>query len=62
MICVSTNQPSSFESIERWRNEIIEVESDKPIMLILTKSDLQDIMNDPVTIEQLEEESDQKGF
>ena len=44
MICVACNQPSSFENIDKWRNEISEVEPEKPVMLILTKSDMIDII------------------
>ena len=41
MICVACNSKTSFASVDKWRNEITEVEQDKPIMLILTKSDLE---------------------
>ena len=57
MICVATNARTSFDSIDRWRNEINKVESDKPTMLILTKSDLQEVVDDPVSIEELRDEA-----
>ena len=54
MICVATNQRDSFENIDWWRNEIQTIEPKKPIMLVLTKSDLQDQIEDsPVTFEEL---------
>ena len=40
MICVAVNNKNSFLQIEKWRHEIEEAEyAQKPIMLILTKSD-----------------------
>ena len=44
MICVACNQKSSFDNIDKWRNEISEVEPEKPVMLILTKSDMIDLI------------------
>ena len=40
MICVACNLRTSFENIEKWRAEIQAVEQNKPIILVLTKSDL----------------------
>ena len=40
MICVACNLRTSFENIEKWRVEIQAVEQNKPIILVLTKSDL----------------------
>ena len=55
MICVASNQPSSLENVERWLAEIREVELEKPIALILTKSDLIEALDDCVKIEALDE-------
>ena len=57
MICVACNDPTSYANIDRWRNEIEEVESQKPILLILTKSDLEEEIDEPVTLENLVDKS-----
>ena len=50
MICVAVNRQASFDNIEKWRKEIQAVETDKPIVLLLTKSD---IVDKEVTIKDL---------
>ena len=40
MICIAVNSQKSFNEIDKWRDEIKEVEPTKDIMLILTKSDI----------------------
>ena len=40
MICIAVNSKISFDGINKWRDEIKEIEPDKDIMLILTKSDM----------------------
>ena len=40
MICIAVNSKTSFDGINKWRDEIKEVEPDKDILLILTKSDM----------------------
>ena len=62
MICVACNQRTSFENIGRWREEISQVEEDKPTMLVLTKSDLQDIADNAVQISELSDEAEKEGF
>ena len=65
MVCVAVNQPSSFANIDKWRNEIQEVEPTKPIMLILTKSDMADLIDDEdakVSFESLTDKSKKGGF
>ena len=57
IICVACNSKESFENIERWRNEIKEVEHKKPIFLVQTKRDLEDIVDEPVTFKQLKEKA-----
>ena len=42
MICAASNSRTSFENIDRWRAEIAEVKAYAPKVLILTKSDLLD--------------------
>ena len=67
MLCVACNDPASFESIDSWRAVIKTVApADKPIFLILTKSDLleqqQHQLENPIDIAQLREKSDKDGF
>ena len=42
MICVAVNSKASFDNIEKWRKEIVSIEIDKPIVLLLTKSDMEE--------------------
>jgi len=55
MICVAADSHSSFESVERWKWEIQGIEPDKPIALILTRSDLIDEIDDPVDLPMIKE-------
>ena len=48
MICVACNLPASLESVAKWKAEIQEIEPEKPIALILTKSDLADVIDDAI--------------
>lgn len=50
MICVAANQPSSLENVAKWKNEIAEIEPEKPVALILTKSDLADIVDEELKV------------
>ena len=40
MICVAVTNKDSFDNINKWKNEIAETEPEKPMMLILTMSDM----------------------
>ena len=62
MICVACNAQESFDSIAKWKAEIMEVETDKPILLILTKKDLEDLVEEPVRIATLRQASKDQGF
>ena len=42
MICVAVDSLESYYNINKWFDEIQSVEAEKPIMLILCKSDLED--------------------
>ena len=55
MICVACNLPTSLESVARWKAEIQEIEPEKPITLILTKSDLAEFIDDAVTFTTIKE-------
>ena len=41
IICIASNDPVSFEHVEKWKLEIQLVENRKPIFLIQTKKDLE---------------------
>lgn len=55
MICVACNDRASFDSISKWRSEIQSEVQNAPIILILTKSDLEDAIDEPVKFEELKE-------
>ena len=62
MICVAANSVDSLDNIHLWQSEIVEKEPEKPIMLILTKSDLVDYVDDAVTYQQIKAAKDTHGL
>ena len=42
MLCVAVNKRSSFDNIKDWVTEIYSTIANKPIMLVLTKSDIEE--------------------
>ena len=64
MICVACNNQESLESVNRWKIEIQDIEAMKPIMLVLTKSDLLDTLDEDecVTFENIQTEAKAHGF
>ena len=64
MICVACNNQESLESVNRWKIEIQDIEAMKPIMLVLTKSDLLDTLDEDecVTFENIQQEARTHGF
>ena len=46
MICVSVNSRAALNAVANWKAEIMAVESNMPIMLVLTKADLLEFMED----------------
>ena len=62
MICVAVNSQESFDNIERWKIEIYKVVTDVPIMLVLTKSDLQEMCDDAVTYDMIKQAKEEKGL
>ena len=40
MICVAVPNSDSLDNINKWKAEISRIEPDKPMILILTKSDM----------------------
>ena len=55
MICVATNSTSSYDHIDSWRNKIQQVEQEKPIMIVLTKTDLSESVSEKVEYPQIQE-------
>ncbi len=55
MICVAANNRDSLAHIPQWQNEIAMTEPQKPVMLVLTKSDLVDYVDEPVTYEEIKQ-------
>ena len=55
MICVACNSRNSLDNVARWKAEIQEIEPSRPIAIILTKSDLEDQVEDPVTMDDINE-------
>ena len=51
MICVATDNWTSFNNIRKWKDEIQSVEPEVPIMIVLTKSDLKNDLDKPVKLE-----------
>ena len=45
MVCVAANNRDSLAHIPDWQNEITMTEPQKPVMLVLTKSDLVDYVD-----------------
>ena len=62
MVCVAVNSRESLSSIDKWKAEIATVEPEKPLMLVLTKSDLMEYHDDPVTYEEVKTAKEEKGM
>ena len=61
VLCVAVDLRASFQNVKRWVSEIKQAKPDAPIALILTKRDLVEIVEDPVTIDQLQEQGKKLG-
>ena len=61
VLCVAVDLRASFQNVKRWVSEIKQAQPDAPIALILTKRDLVEIVEDPVTIDQLQEQGKKLG-
>ena len=60
MICVAADTPDIQEKVNEWKDEIADIEHEKPIALILTKSDLVEDIDD--TVEMFEDTKEQKNL
>ena len=57
MICISCAEKTNLDSIEKWMAEVQDVESTKPILLIMTKSDLAQYSEEPITVADLKQKT-----
>ena len=62
MLCVAVNNRTSLDRITEWKAEIMAVEKQKPIYLILTKSDLTEQAEEPVTMEEIRAKKTEYGL
>ena len=62
MLCVAANMRTSLERIVVWQAEIMAVEKEKPIYLILTKSDLSELVENPVLYEEIKAKKTEYGL
>ena len=62
MICVAVNNQTSLGSIQKWKTEINSTVQSVPIILVLTKKDLAEFSDDPVTDEELKEAKKKFGL
>ena len=60
---MAADQLQSYDHVRRWKEEIQTVESEKPIILVLTKSDLDETQEDDlVDLAMLREKSRLEGL
>ena len=50
MLCVACDNRASFANVEKWKAQIQEVDPEKPIILIMTKGDVEKSCDDPITM------------
>ena len=62
ILCVATDSRVSFDNISKWMAEIQQIEDKKPISLILTKSDLQNVATDPVNFDEIKAKTTEEGL
>ena len=51
-----------MQQVQKWKDEIKSVMPEAPIMLTLTKNDLAEFLDEPITKEQLNEAKRQHGL
>jgi len=62
MICVVCTDKNNLESVSKWKAEVQEVEIEKPILLISTKSDIAEFADDPIEFADLKAKMLTEGF
>ena len=58
IVCVAANAPDSLINVPKWVTEIRSIRAEAPIMIVLTKSDLEDFIEDAtmkVTLDQVKQ-------
>ena len=60
--CVAANSIDSIHSVEKWASEIRTVCPNAPIVLVLTKKDLIEYVDEPVTKTMVEEKNTAMNF
>ena len=62
IVCVAVNSVPSCDNVARWANEIRQVVPKAPIVICLTKKDLQEYVDEPVTEAMIEQKKAEQGF
>ena len=62
MICVVCTDKNNLDGVGKWKAEVQEVEAEKPILLISTKSDLAELSDDPILLGDLKSRMTAEGF
>ena len=62
LICVVCTDKNNLDGVGKWKAEVQEVEAEKPILLISTKSDIAEFADDPITYPDLKSKMTTEGF
>ena len=62
VICVAADKRQSYDNVRKWKDEIQTIVSDKPIVLVLTKSDSDETQDDLVALPMLRKKSREEGL
>ena len=63
IICLAVINRTSLENVGKWKNEVQEANlNDAPIILMATKMDLRESINDAITGEEVKKKSKEMGF
>ena len=62
LICVVCTDKNNLDGVGKWKAEVQEVEAEKPILLISTKSDLAELSDDPILLADLKSRMTAEGF
>ena len=62
IVCVAVNSQDSNNNVGRWATEIRQVVPNAPIVICLTKKDLHDYVDEPVTEDMIKRKKEEQGF
>ena len=64
IICLAVDNRTSLENVGKWKNEVKEadIDDDTPIILMATKMDLREQLNDPITADEVKKKRKEMGF